>query len=74
MENMFEDICDDDISQTNNISSIKNLLSLPNTTFHQNSEENISDVVQRQWWFNMFDPINSKFNVILNKRISELFL
>jgi len=56
------------------ISSTRNILSLPtNNIFNTIPEENALNAMREQWWFDMFDPNNSQFDVILiihKKKIS----
>ncbi|CAF4846891.1 unnamed protein product, partial [Rotaria sp. Silwood2] len=64
IENIFEDDFNVENNEMNEISSIQNILSLPTVNIlNQNSEENILNSMKQQWWFNIFDPNNSKFDV-----------
>lgn len=64
IDSTFEDDSDEEHTQTNEFSSTQNILSLTDTDiFQRNSQENIFDAVKQQWWFNIFDPRNSQFDV-----------
>ncbi|CAF2960444.1 unnamed protein product, partial [Rotaria sp. Silwood2] len=67
IENIFEDDFNVENNEMNEISSIQNILSLPTVNIlNQNSEENILNSMKQQWWFNIFDPNNSKFDFELS--------
>jgi hypothetical protein len=71
IENIFEDEFTDSNQQIKEISPTCNILSSSST----DDEEKFLNAMKEQWWFNIFDPNNSQFDVSLNmKRISILFL
>ncbi|CAF0869519.1 unnamed protein product [Rotaria sp. Silwood1] len=73
VEHIFDDDdddSDDEDDRINEISSTQNILSLPHTNIlNQNYQENLSNAIKQQWWFNMFDPSNSQFDFQLSGKI-----
>ncbi|CAF0874190.1 unnamed protein product [Rotaria sordida] len=70
LENIFQDDFDDEYNKINEISSTQNILSLPLTNIvNQDSQENLSNAMKQQWWFNIFDPTNTKFDFELSGKI-----
>jgi hypothetical protein len=51
-----------EISPTCNILSS----SSPKNMFNMSYEENLFNAIKEQWWFNIFDPNNSQFDVKSN--------
>jgi hypothetical protein len=57
------------------ISSTRNILSLPtNNILDIIPEENALNAMREQWWFDIFDPNNSQFDVILIIHQKKFFL
>jgi len=50
------------------ISPTCNILSSPSpkNMFNMSYEENLFNAIKEQWWFNIFDPNNSQFDVKSN--------
>ncbi|CAF3826502.1 unnamed protein product [Rotaria magnacalcarata] len=67
IENIFEDDSNDANSKTNKALVTQNILSLPTINMiNKPSEENLSNFMKQQWWFNIVDLSNSKFDFELS--------
>jgi hypothetical protein len=62
--NIFEEDFDVDNSKPMEISPTRNLLSLSiKNILNITPEENALNAMKEQWWFNIFEPNNSQFDV-----------
>jgi hypothetical protein len=69
IEHYNKHVQDDDQTEIDNISEDdfcnRNLISLPTQNIlNINPEKNALHAMKEQWWFNIFDPNNSQFDVI----------
>jgi hypothetical protein len=67
IENIFEDEFNDGNNKIKEISATSNILSSPT------DEEDFLTAMKEQWWFNLFDPKNSQFDVILTAKERFIF-
>jgi hypothetical protein len=75
IENIFEEEFNDSNNKIKEVSPTCNILSSSPTENMMNTtdEEDFSNAMKEQWWFDIFDPNNSQFDVIFTVKRRFIF-